>query len=107
MDDVHPWLDISALRGTNLDQLRKLMVEVFVPSPAQGEEIILHQRQKILLEQALASIEKAIDHLERGYSEEVVAEEIRHSLPHLGALTGEIKVDDVIEEIFSRFCVGK
>lgn len=107
LDEAHPWLDISALKGTNLDQLKKRMVEIFVPSPAKGEEIILHQRQKILLEQALASLERAIDHLEQGYSEEMVAEEIRHCLPHLGTLTGEIRADDIIEDIFSRFCVGK
>ncbi len=107
MDDTRPWLDISALKRTNLERLKSLIYENFVPGQNLGQEIILHQRQKFLLEQALGPLEKAIKLLEEGYSEELVAEEIRSSLPYLGYLTGEIRADDIIEEIFSRFCVGK
>ncbi|MGQ9671845.1 MAG: tRNA uridine-5-carboxymethylaminomethyl(34) synthesis GTPase MnmE [Candidatus Aminicenantales bacterium] len=106
-DKSHPWLEISALKRTNLEKLKRLIFETFVPDQRRGEEIILHQRQKFLLEQALVPLERALDLLEDGYSEELVAEELRQSLPHLGFLTGEIRADEVIEEIFSRFCVGK
>ena len=100
-------LEISALRRTNLDRLRELIPATFVPAVCTGEEIILHLRQKLLLEQVLAALNESLHLLRQGHSEEVWAEEIRRTLPCLGQLTGEIRSDDVIEEIFSRFCVGK
>ncbi len=100
-------LEISALNGTNLGRLKQTIRRIFVPEANSGEEIILHQRQKLLLEQALVPIERALKLLETGYPEEVMAEEIRLALPAIGELTGEIRADDVINSIFSRFCVGK
>jgi tRNA modification GTPase len=79
----------------------------FLPTESTGDEIILHLRQKLLLEQVLAALEESLLLLREGHSEEVWAEEIRRGLPYLGQLTGEIRSDEVIAEIFSRFCVGK
>ena len=45
--------------------------------------------------------------LEQGFSEEIFAEEIRKTLPLIGQLTGEIRADDILDDIFSRFCIGK
>jgi tRNA modification GTPase len=45
--------------------------------------------------------------LKEGHLEEIYAEEIRKTIPLIGQLTGEIRMDDIIEDIFSRFCVGK
>lgn len=102
-----PWLEISALNGTNLEKLKGMIQRVFVPVAAAEEDVILHQRQKFLLEQALVPLESALRLMDQGYPEEVAAEEIRRALPPIGGLTGEIRADDVIESIFSRFCVGK
>jgi tRNA modification GTPase len=100
-------LEISALRKTNLDRLKETIQAAFIPAESAGEEIILHLRQKLLLEQVLTALNESLQLLRQGHSEEVWAEEIRRSLPYLGQLTGEIRSDDVIEEIFNRFCVGK
>jgi len=40
-------------------------------------------------------------------SAEIYAEEIRSALRHIGELTGEVRTEEVLEDIFSRFCVGK
>jgi len=100
-------LKISALRKTNLDRLKEMIQAAFIPAESAGGEIILHLRQKLLLEQVLAALDESLHLLRQGHSEEVWAEEIRRALPYLGQLTGEIRSDDVIEEIFNRFCVGK
>jgi tRNA modification GTPase len=102
-----PWLDISALNGTNLGKLKEMIHRAFVPEATAKEEVILHQRQKFLLEQALVPLERSLKLVDQGYTEELVAEEIRLALPPIGGLTGEIRADDVIDSIFSRFCVGK
>ncbi len=52
-------------------------------------------------------MEEAQRLLVEGYSEDLAAEELRKIYPLIGQLTGEIRADEVIENIFSRFCVGK
>jgi tRNA modification GTPase len=60
-----------------------------------------------LLEDIREALRKGIQVLEEGFPEEVCAEEIRRAVPLIGQLTGEIRADEVIDAIFSRFCVGK
>ena len=100
-------LEISALKGTNLGKLKERIFEVFSPKFEDREEIIFHQRQKLLLEEALRHFRQGLKLLLDGHPEEFCAEEIRKTIPIIGQLTGDIKVDEVIEKIFSRFCVGK
>ncbi len=102
-----PQLEISALQGTNLPLLKEKIHELFVPDRSGGDEVILHLRQKLVLEEMRKAFESALDVLKQGHSEEVLAEEIRSVLPLIGQLTGEIRADDVLEDIFGRFCVGK
>lgn len=102
-----PQLEISALQGTNLPLLKEKIHSLFVPDRSGGEEVILHLRQKLVLEEIRKAFESALSVLEQGHSEEVLAEEIRPVLPLIGQLTGEIRADDVLKDIFGRFCVGK
>lgn len=102
-----PSLGISALKGTNLIHLKNKIYEIFLPKVMDGENVIFHLRQKLLIEEILDHLKKGRELLELGFPEEVYAEEIRKIVPAVGRLTGEIHADDVIEDIFSRFCVGK
>ena len=102
-----PMLEISALKGTNLEKLKEMICEFFVPDQKHGEEIILHLRQKLLLENILDCLVGGKRLLKEGHPEEIYAEEIRKTIPLIGQLTGEISTDDIIQDIFSRFCVGK
>jgi len=102
-----PCLEISALKKTNLDKLKEMIHQTFVPDVDFGGEVVLHLRQKLALEETLDCLETGRILLQQGYSEEICAEEIRKSIPLIGHLTGEIKVDDIMEDIFNRFCVGK
>ncbi|NIM90521.1 MAG: tRNA uridine-5-carboxymethylaminomethyl(34) synthesis GTPase MnmE [Candidatus Aminicenantes bacterium] len=102
-----PALDISALKGTNLNKLKKMISEFFLPTQEESEDIILHLRQKLLLEDIEACLIKGQHLLKEGYPEEIYVEEIRKAVPLIGQLTGEIRSDEIIEDIFRRFCVGK
>jgi tRNA modification GTPase len=102
-----PVLEVSALKRTNLKDLEKTIANRFIPDQRKNESIILHLRQKLLLQDVRDALHKALELIQQGYTEEVFAEEIRHSLPALSELTGEIHTDDVLTDIFSRFCVGK
>ncbi len=102
-----PSLAISALKGTNLGKLKSLIYRTFAPRINENEDVIFHMRQKLALEEILASVRAAERLLAQGHPEEMLAEEIRTILPILGRLVGEIRADDVLNDIFSRFCVGK
>ncbi len=102
-----PSLSISALKGNNLDKLKEMIFAHFVPTQSDSEETILHLRQKLLFSNILDCLHKTGRLLKDGYSEEICAEEIRKIIPLIGQLTGEIRNEDVMERIFSRFCVGK
>jgi tRNA modification GTPase len=102
-----PWLKISATEEKNLDKLKNLMGRVFIPEEKKGEEIIFNLRQKILLEKIKESLIEANKLLEEGYTEEYFLEEARKAANYLGELTGEIKIDEILDEIFKNFCIGK
>jgi len=95
------------LKGKNIEALRETLRTHFAtPVPAE-EETILHARQKDRLLDTLEAMRRAETLLASKYSEEVPAEEIRAALNFLGELTGEVRAEEVLEEIFGRFCVGK
>ncbi|MCX8160594.1 MAG: tRNA uridine-5-carboxymethylaminomethyl(34) synthesis GTPase MnmE [Candidatus Saccharicenans sp.] len=101
------WVEVSALTGKNLGQLKKMMLETFAPQLEKQEEIILHQRQKVLVDSIKNSLENGLKLLDEGAGEELVAEAIREALPAIGQLTGEIRNQEVLDQIFNRFCIGK
>ncbi|HUT07780.1 MAG TPA: tRNA uridine-5-carboxymethylaminomethyl(34) synthesis GTPase MnmE [Candidatus Latescibacteria bacterium] len=102
-----PSIDVSALKGLNIDKLRVAIRGHFVSGPAKEEDVILHARQKDLLQAILEALRRAAGLLAKGHSIELYTEEIRNCLPLVGELTGEVRIDEVIDDIFKRFCVGK
>ncbi len=102
-----PWIEISALKKTNIRKLLNKIHAVFSPLMPDSGEIIFHERQKLLLDSALIRLRAALTGLENGQSEEIAAEEVRAALPLIGRLTGEIGAEEVLGDIFDRFCVGK
>jgi tRNA modification GTPase len=102
-----PLLEISALKKTNLDDVKKTIANTFIPQQDLTQDVILHLRQKLLLEDVKIALEKGAQLLEEGHSEDIYGEEIRKIIPIIGQLTGEIRSEDIMTDIFSRFCVGK
>jgi tRNA modification GTPase len=102
-----PILEISALKRTQLKDLEKTIVDRFIPDQKRNEYVILHLRQKLLLQHVQDGLNEAQKLIKKGYSEEVFAEEVRRSFSALSELVGDIQADDILTEVFSRFCVGK
>jgi tRNA modification GTPase len=102
-----PVVEVSALKGTNIEGLKREILRSFGPRAADGEDLILHARQRDILVEVRDSLLKAAELLRTGHSEELCAEEVRRALELIGRLTGEIRADDVMKSVFSRFCVGK
>ncbi|MGC9454811.1 MAG: tRNA modification GTPase [Phycisphaerae bacterium] len=107
-----PTVATSAVSGEGLDELRRRLTELLQLAPAGGSEHMgLHERQKRCLQDASAAAARAAETL-RGTEEladtaELVAVELREALARLGEISGEVVNEDVLANIFSRFCVGK
>jgi tRNA modification GTPase len=102
-----PVVRVSALYHTNLDGLKEAIFRAFVPAADDRQEIILHARQKQVLSEILDCLSRAAESFDAGQSEEVCAEEVRMAAKLFGRLTGEVGAEEVIADIFGRFCVGK
>jgi tRNA modification GTPase len=97
-------LAVSATTGQGLDTLRKAILQA-AGWEATGESVFLAR------ERHLRALEEARRHLDQAGSElprwELFAEELRLAQRALGAITGEFAADDLLGEIFRRFCIGK
>jgi tRNA modification GTPase len=102
-----PCIEISALKRINIESLKDIMLRAFSATVEKQEEVLLHDRQKALVEQMSDHLKKALSLFEAKHNEELVAEEIREVIPVIGQLTGEIKTREILEQIFNRFCIGK
>jgi len=104
-----PCIDVSAKTGAGLDALgAEIMQHLLGDSTLDREGILItNLRHTRCLEQAQQSLDRAARALDRGLSEEYVITDLRRALNELGAITGETSTDDILGEIFSRFCIGK
>lgn len=97
---------ISTKTGLGVDSLMSLIGERASKALAQGDDILVaHERQR----NALGSAQRALERYIRlsGEFPELRSEELRHAEAALEALIGRIGYEDVLGEIFSRFCIGK
>jgi tRNA modification GTPase len=102
-----PVVEVSALKGRNMAMLRATIRAFFAPGPEEAEETIMHARQKDRLQGIVEALRRADALQGKGRAEEIFAEEVREALRLIGELTGEVRVEEVLDDIFSRFCVGK
>jgi len=99
---------ISALERTGLDDLTaELTSLVNNGALSSGDTIVTNKRHHRALVQALESIHRAEGALHEEVSGDFIARDIRQGLFHLGEITGEITTDDLLGNIFSKFCIGK
>ena len=98
---------ISAKSKTHLDDL-KARLKVFVEeSRSQSDVIVTNARHLQSLQETDAALNRVIEGINLGISNDLVAQDIRQALFHLGEITGEVTTDDLLENIFSKFCIGK
>lgn len=101
-------LAISAKTGAGLDALRTALVNTIESGKVSaGDVIVTNTRHLQALKATDESLERTLDGLTSGMSGDLVAMDIRQALHHLGSITGEITTDDLLGNIFSRFCIGK
>lgn len=102
-------IEISATRGTNLEKLKQVTSELIlreiVPSPSSP--LLINVRQKSVLEQVKKSLLRAVEATREGMPEEMLVVDLKEGLNSLGDITGETTGEDILDHIFSNFCIGK
>lgn len=100
---------ISTLEQQGLEDLYKIIGNMFSMEEISVDNtaIITNLRHKNLISKALESCEQAMDALTNGMPLDIIAVFLKEILENLGEITGEIVTDDIISEIFSKFCLGK
>ncbi len=99
---------LSAKRGDGIDELRhRLRQSVDTSALDRGDTIVSTHRHAEALRQADRALQAALSALDDGLPTDLLSEEIRQVIHHLGTITGTITTDEVLKSIFSKFCVGK
>lgn len=99
---------ISAANQTNIQQLKDRLLSFFqVTTVKSGDVLVTSLRHYQNLLQTHESLDRVLNGMSEGITGDFLAMDIRQSLHFLGEITGQITTDDLLENIFSKFCIGK
>ncbi|MCB9032816.1 MAG: tRNA uridine-5-carboxymethylaminomethyl(34) synthesis GTPase MnmE [Chitinophagales bacterium] len=100
--------NISAKQNLGIEQIKISLYQLVVDkSITISSTIISNSRHYEALQGAKNALEQALQNIDAQISSDFVALDIRHALNHLGEITGAICTDDLLDSIFSKFCIGK
>lgn len=99
---------LSAKTGEGMNSLLSALGRsVDATAAYRGEAIVTNQRHYHALCQARTALDAALSGLQNCLTPELLSEDIRAAINHMGEITGEITSDDILQNIFSKFCIGK
>jgi tRNA modification GTPase len=102
-------LKISALEGEKIDDLKRIMKQRALENAdySSSSLLVTSSRHRDALQKAQQDVQSALQALEQGMTGDFLSIDLRSALKQLGTITGEITNEDVLDSIFSRFCIGK
>ena len=99
--------DLSVVTGQGVDALIERLTER-LSERASGAGILIRQRHTAAMTQAVKALDLSLDRIESDpHGAELIAENLRIAVRALDSLVGRVDVEDVLDEIFSSFCIGK
>jgi tRNA modification GTPase len=108
---LHPssFLKISATKGDGIEELKDKIVDCMLKDWKEEREgvVISNLRHKTSIGHAAISLEKAMKALIEDQPLEIIALELRDSMDSLGEIVGAVTTEDILNKIFSDFCIGK
>jgi len=103
-------IKVSLYKDDTIEKLKEEMVAKAVSEDVRkkaGDIILTNLRHKICLENVVSSLGNAVKTIDENLSGEFVSVDLRNSLNYLGEITGEVTNEDLLNNIFRKFCVGK
>jgi len=102
-----PVVSISSLTNTGIEELKSCIIEKMVGHIEKERVLLSNERQMLALKDAYTAGENVLHGLETGMSEELIMVDVWSFIHALDRVTGDTCVDDMLNDIFSRFCIGK
>jgi tRNA modification GTPase len=104
-----PLIHISAIKGEGIENLEKSIVgQISTGFETYSDDLIItSSRQKDVIEKTLGHLKGARKALEKNRGFEFITVDLRQALNELGEITGETVTDDILNNIFANFCIGK
>ena len=104
-----PIIEMSAKTGIGKENLFEEISKIFNLNEiaSDGEIIVSNQRHKYLIKNAQKNVELSKNAIKNNMPIDIISSSIRQILEDLGEITGETVTEDIINEIFSKFCLGK
>ena len=108
-ETIIPILQISALTGEGKETLAKTVRDMFLEGKirADGEAQLTRERHKEAVDAAISSLRLVLDGIDAGMPEDLLAVDLMDACRYLGGIIGENADEDLIDTIFSKFCMGK
>ena len=101
-------VSISAKRKEGIAQLQSLLVEAaHLPALSASDVIVTNVRHYEALTRALEAIRRVEEGLTAGLPSDLVTQDLRECLFHLGSIVGKVATEDILSNIFKHFCIGK
>lgn len=107
---INKWLEISAIKNQGIDEMEEEIYNHIIEENVEDSSqkiTITNIRHKSALEKTKQSIENIFETIENGLPMDLMAVDIKGALDSLAEVTGEISSEDLLDHIFSNFCVGK
>lgn len=98
---------ISAKQQTHISDLEQKLVSFVEKFQIQDLTLVTNERHYALLTDIRTAVERMQENLRAGITADLLAEDVRTALFALGNLTGTISTDDILDNIFGKFCIGK
>lgn len=99
---------ISAANKTNIHELKEKILSFFrLPNVKTGDVLVTNLRHFHNLKQTYDALARVLDGMDQGITGDFLAMDIRQSLHYLGEITGSITTEDLLANVFSKFCIGK
>ena len=101
-------LTISARTGEGVEKVVASLSRIAEAMTAEaGDTVVTSARHYEALSNARWALGRAEEGMDNGLPSDLLSEEIRQVIYHLGTITGEITTDEILGQIFSKFCIGK
>lgn len=100
-------IKISSLTGEGLEELREKIKEVVCSFSPEETEFITNKRQQECLEKCRESLCQALSGAKQNELQDLISIDVKSALLFLDEITGEVITDDILNNIFDHFCIGK
>ena len=102
------YIFISAKQRMNIDRLQKMLIDKMNLNKIDSDAVIVNNvRHYEALTRAGEAIMRVTEGLESGISGDLLSLDIRDCMHYLGEITGQISTDEILNNIFGKFCIGK